>query len=131
MQKNHPFLAAAAEVDITPSLGTIIGVDFLPHYARFIHDPLYSKALIFKNIVQTLVIIVVDICIMDSDFMDEVKAEIQRQTGIKPENILLSSNHNHASGAIVGFLGGAADLAYRKKLPSLIISSVNQALSRL
>ena len=131
MQKNHPFLAASAEVDITPSLGTIIGVDFLPHYARFIHDPLYSKALIFKNTVQTLVIIVVDICIMDTDFMDEVKAEIQRQTDIRPENILLSSNHNHASGAIVGFLGGAADLTYRKKLPSLIISSVNQALSRL
>lgn len=131
MKEIHPLLSGAAEVDITPPLGTIIGVDFLPHYARFIHDSIYAKTLVFENANQTLVIIVVDICIMDTDFMDEIKAKIHQKTGIKPENILLSSNHNHASGAVVGFLGGAADLTYRKKLPSLIISSVIQALSQL
>jgi neutral ceramidase len=131
MSNQNNFLAAAAQVDITPPLGTIIGVDFLPHYARFIHDKLYSKALVFKNQEVTIAIVVVDICIMDTDYMDEMKAEIQRITGIKPENILLSSNHNHASGAVVGYLGGSADMTYRRKLPALIIESVVKANANL
>jgi neutral ceramidase len=131
MSNQNIFLAGVAQVDITPSLGTIIGVDFLPHYARFIHDKLHSKTLILKNSEITIAIVVVDICIMDTEYMDEMKAEIQQKTGIKPKNILLSSNHNHASGAVVGYLGGAVDMAYRLKLPALIIESVVRANANL
>jgi len=37
--ENNKFLAGDARVDITPPMGTILGVDMFPHYARFIHDP--------------------------------------------------------------------------------------------
>jgi neutral ceramidase len=131
MEENTNFKAGAAKVDITPSLGTIIGADFLPHYARFIHDPLYSKSLVFKDVNTIIAIIVVDICIMDTDFMDGVKARIQLLTGIEPKNILLASNHNHAAGDIISLLGGAADITYKKKLPDLIIESVILAKNNL
>jgi neutral ceramidase len=131
MEENTNFQAGAAKVDITPSLGTIIGADFLPHYARFIHDPLYSKSLVFKDVNTIIAIIVVDICIMDTDFMDGVKARIQLLTGIEPKNILLASNHNHAAGDIISLLGGAADITYKKKLPDLIIESVILAKNNL
>lgn len=131
MDESTNFQAGAAKVDITPSLGTIIGADFLPHYARFIHDPLFSKSLVFKNKQNIIAIIVVDICIMDSEFMDDVKLKIQTATGIHPKNILLASNHNHAAGDIINLLGGAADVAYKKKLPNLIVESVRLAKNNL
>lgn len=127
MEENTNFQAGAAKVDITPSLGTIIGADFLPHYARFINDPLFAKSLVFKDKDIVVAIIVVDICIMDTDFMDDVKAKIQIETGIEPKHILLASNHNHAAGDIISLLGGAADVSYKKKLPSLIVESVKLA----
>jgi neutral ceramidase len=131
MKERNNFQAGAAKIAITPTLGTIIGADFLPHYARFIHDPLFSKSLVFRNIDTIIAIIVVDICIMDTDFMDDVKSRIQYLTGIEPQNILLSSNHNHAAGDIISLLGGAADIAYKKKLPDLIVQSVISAKDKL
>jgi neutral ceramidase len=131
MKDSTNFQAGAAKVDITPSLGTIIGADFLPHYARFIHDPLFSKSLVFSDNDMIVAIIVVDICIMDTDFMDDVKSRIQSEAGIEPKNILLASNHNHAAGDIINLLGGAADVAYKKKLPALIIESVKLAKNNL
>ena len=131
MNDSTNFQAGAAKVDITPSLGTTIGADFLPHYARFIHDPLFSKSLVFKDKENIVAIIVVDICIMDTDFMDDVKSKILWFTGIEPTNVLLASNHNHAAGDIINLLGGAADVAYKKKLPNLIVESVRLAKANL
>jgi len=41
--------AGVARVNITPPYGTIINGDFLPNYAREIHDSIYSRALAFDN----------------------------------------------------------------------------------
>jgi neutral ceramidase len=125
------FIAGAAQVDITPSLGTIIGVDFLPHYTRFIHDPLYVKSIVFTDNKIKIAIIIVDICIMATEYMDKIKADIASQTDIPKEYILLASNHNHASGDVVGLLGGAADKSYRQKIPQLIVNSVIKANANL
>ncbi len=125
------FLAGAAKVDITPPMGTILGVDFVMHYARFIHDPLHAKAVVLKNREQMMAIVIVDICIMDTDLMEDIKAGILQKTGIRRENILLASNHNHASGDVVGLLGGAVDINYRKKLPALVVQSVEDAFKNL
>ncbi|MBO0936661.1 hypothetical protein J2I47_08910 [Fibrella sp. HMF5335] len=131
MEHTSTFLAGAAQVDITPPLGTIVGVDFLPHYARFIHDPLYAKALVMQDGATKTAIVVVDICIMATDYMAAIKTDIHQQTGIEPAHILLASNHNHASGAVVGLLGGAADLTYRARLFPQIVAAVVTANSRL
>lgn len=131
MNKPNIFKAGAAQVDITPSLGSFVGVDFLTHYARYIHDPLHSKALIFSDNSKMVAIIVVDICIMPTDFMDNVKTLISNKTGIERSNILLSSTHTHAAGAIIDLLSCSPDLAYIKRLPDLILKSVQDAINNL
>ncbi len=50
IQAQSPIKAGAARENITPPLGTIINGDFLPMYAREIHDSLYAKALAFDNV---------------------------------------------------------------------------------
>src|SRR4051812_20009113 len=102
------FLAGAAKVDITPPLGTYINGDFIAHYANYIHDPLHARALVFKQNDLLAVIVVVDICVMPKDFLDAVKAEVEKQTGIAPGNILISSTHTHAAGSVASVYLGAA-----------------------
>ena len=125
------FLAGAAQVDITPPLGTLINGDLITHYARTIHDPLYAKALVMQSGEETITIVVVDICAMPKDFLDEIKAVIQQQTGIPFSNMLISSTHTHAAGSIMSLLMGAADLPYRQKLAGLIPQAVQRAVQQL
>ncbi|TAN17679.1 MAG: hypothetical protein EPN37_06330 [Chitinophagaceae bacterium] len=121
------FIAGAAEIDITPPLGTAINGDFVSHYAHVIHDPLYAKALVLQNNEQTIAFVVVDICMMRKDFVDEVKREIFERCAITRENILISATHTHAGGSIEDLLLAVADLTYRKKLSGLIIEAVIKA----
>jgi hypothetical protein len=54
MTKTNNFQVGAAKVDITPSLGTIIGFDFLPGYTHFIHNPLFVKSMIIAAIITEI-----------------------------------------------------------------------------
>lgn len=123
--------AGAAQADITPSLGTILGVDFISHYARFIHDPLFTKTLILRQDETLFALVMVDICIMPSDFLILVKDKIHSATAIKKEHITLACTHTHGAGNVAGLLGGAVDIAYRNRLPDLIVESVVDALKKL
>src|SRR5690606_30859166 len=123
--------AGAAQVDITPPLGTIINGDHVLHYARYIHDALYAKALVMRNGDTTVALMVADICAMDNTLLDEVKAGIQKQADIPAENILISSTHPHAAGSVVRLLLSPADLPYRQKLPDLLIEAVVKAKDNL
>lgn len=130
MAELNGFMAGVAQVDITPALGTVLGVDMTSHYARFIHDPIYSKALVLTRKATSIVLVIVDICIMDTDLISEIKDRITIATGISYENILLACNHNHAAANVVGYLGSSVDLGYRKKLPAWIVESVTQAVKK-
>ncbi|WP_138476652.1 hypothetical protein [Dyadobacter bucti] len=126
-----PFCAGAAQVKTTPPLGTRINGDFVTHYANFIHDDLYAKALVLQNGEVTVAMVVVDICIMPKDFLDQTKVEIEKVTGIPFAHILISSTHTHAAGSVADVHLGSTDPAYAKKLPGLIVSAVQQAIAKM
>ena len=128
---SQSFKAAAAEVNITPPLGTLVNGGFTTNYARVIHDSLHTKALVLKNNETTIALVVVDICEMLKDFIDATKSQIQKETGIPAANILISSTHAHSAGAVESDFLAFADLAYRKKLPGLIAKSVKNAQLKL
>ncbi len=129
--KTDSLHAGAAKVDTTPPLGTVINGDFVTHYANLIHDPLFAKALVLRYGETTVAFVVVDICVMPKDFVDEVKALIREQTGLPPAAVLLSSTHTHAAGSVADVHLTGPDMLYRKKLPGLIAASVRQALHNL
>ncbi len=125
------FLAGASCIDITPPVGTRINGDFISHYAHTIHDNLYSKALALKSGEETVVMVVVDICYMQDDFLRPIRREISQKTGLPEKNFLFCCTHAHSAGAVCDLLLGAADLPYTRKLPALIIQSVIDALDSL
>lgn len=131
MNHQDKLWAGAAKVDITPPLGTIINGDFVVHYAQYVHDPLYAKALLFRDGKLTLAIVVVDICVMGQELLDEAKALVAQKHSIPPSQILISSTHTHAAGAVEEVHLVQADLAYRKKIPGYILNTVTQAFKNL
>ena len=121
------FLAGAAKQDVTPVKGTLIGGDFFSHYARFISDPLYAKSLVLKKGEKHCAIIMLDLCMLPSDLIDEIKLLVTDTIGILKEDILLACTHTHGAPDVAGILGGAVDISYRKKLPNLVLKSVQKA----
>src|SRR5690554_5935102 len=128
---NEVLLAGAAQVDITPPLGTIINGDFVAHYANYVHDPLHAKALVLQNENIFIAIVVVDICVMGQELLDSVKKQAEQELGINPSHLLISSTHTHAAGSVEEVHLVHADLAYRKKLPDLIFKAVALAKAQL
>lgn len=113
--------ANASQVDITPSLGTVINGEFTCRYASRIADPLYAKAIYLHDETVQILLIVVDICVMKREFLDPIKAEIERQTGVPVSNQLISSTHAHSTGSVADLLLAHADLAYRQLLSRKIL----------
>lgn len=128
---SNVFQAGAASIETTPPLGTIINGDFVTHYAQKIHDPLHAKALVLKNEDSCLAIVVVDICVLGKELLDETKAIIEEKFGLSPRQVMISATHTHASGAVEDVHMVPADLAYRKRLPGLITKAVGRALGKV
>src|SRR5690606_23786443 len=90
-----------------------------------------AKAMVMQNDSTSLLFLVVDICVMQRDFLDEVKKIITVQTGIPAENQLISSTHTHSAGSVADLLMGHVDWAYRKKLPALLAEAAARAQQQL
>ena len=126
-----PMLAGAAKTDITPPLGTYINGDFVAHYATRIHDQLYAKSLVLQCGDTIVALVVVDICVIEKELVDETKGLIKTQTGIPYEHILISATHTHAGGSVASVYLSAADIHYMRALPALIARSVTAAKLRM
>jgi neutral ceramidase len=123
--------AGAAKINITPPIGTIINGDFLPMYTNVIHDSLYARALAFSNDKSKFVFIVVDIMTLDGDLINEVKKNIEQNTGLTKNQIMISATHAHSCGSVTETATCAADLAYRQWLPAKIGLAAKYALKNL
>ncbi len=131
MNTTTTFYAGAAKVKTTPPLGTRINGDFVTHYAGFIHDDLYSRAIVMQQGETKVALVVVDICVMPKEFLDDVKMRITEITAIPGSHILISSTHTHAAGSVSDVHLGSVDVGYSKKLPGLIVESVMLAIEKL
>jgi neutral ceramidase len=131
MELTMTFLAGAAQVEITPPLGTIINGDFKAHYANYIHDALYAKAVVLRKGETQLVIVVIDICVMPKTYVDALRKSIADELGFKFENILISSTHTHAAGSVAEAYLSSVDSGYSRMLPPLVKKAVSLAKNKL
>jgi neutral ceramidase len=130
-QAQLPVKAGSARVNVTPPVGTIINGDFLPNYAREIHDSLFARALAFDNGEMKFVFIVVDNMTLDAGLINSAKSLIKSETGLPPAQVMISCNHAHSTGSVIETATVQADLSYRLYLPARIARSAVMALSEL
>jgi len=97
-------LAGAAEVDISPPLGThLLGDLCRLRPADEIVDPIYARALVVQDgegdAARRLCVISMDLLSINNECTDLVRRAIEERFGLPPEAVMLHTTQNHSSPA--------------------------------
>lgn len=128
-----------ATTEITPPLGTPLAGYYHARGADGVLDPLSSKAMVIEQGGERAALVVVDLLNITRAITDRARAEIEQQTGIKGDHVMISATHAHTGPQLANRtqlnadMGGQQELAvaYTERLPGLIAESVRAACGRL
>lgn len=124
--------AGAAVVDITPEkLPVLVSGGFLSRSADSVKTPLNARALVLDDGRDKLAIVIVDICMMPRDMIDEAKQLASKRTGIRADRMLVASTHTHSAPSCAGALGTAREPTYWPFLRGKLVEAVAAALEHL
>ncbi len=93
--KKRKLQAGVSEVEITPpAIGTFLIASGL---STGVHDELFARALVLDNGQQRLAIVILDLVGLDFTLVEEMRTEIERQTGIPGSQVMLNCSHTHSA----------------------------------
>ncbi len=121
----------AAEIDITPPIGTGMVGALTPRYSIGIDDPLMAKALVLESKGIRIAIVAMDLATLPRRHGDACIKAASWKTGIPADHIIWCASHTH-TGPISEpevYPQGIkpSDLAWLKKLPGQFAQVVAQA----
>lgn len=96
------FRAGAATSNITPPLGGPIIGGFLPIPSKHVHDELHARCLVLDDGATRVAIVVCDLLGIHRAVSDAARAQVQEQTGIPPERVLICATHTHSATSALG-----------------------------
>lgn len=76
---SQQFKAGAANVSITPPIGTSMNGGFLPAKAEQIHESLYAKAVVVDDSKVKAAFVLVDICVASAETYNAAKMIIEKK----------------------------------------------------
>jgi len=138
---NHPLLAAAKEIDITPPVGSKLeGYIARKENSRGIHDPLMGAVLLIQVEKQTIALISLDYLALSTSTARQIRESVSLKINIPVQNIMVACTHTHSGPAglplnnpllnqekdsaleemLVRKLSGAASWAYDSIQPAMI-----------
>lgn len=125
--------AGCAIVDISPRvLPAICNGGFLEQTHDRIDDSLHARCLALSNSEQTIVLAIVDSCMMPRDVCDAIKQSVASKAKIAPSNILVAATHTHSAPSVMDFcLGTRKDPIYADQLIQQVSEGIVTAASRL
>ena len=97
-----PLEAGAATSNITPPLGTKIVGGFAPYPAEHVHDELHARCLVLDDGQTRLALVVCDLLGLHRSVSVAARRLIEEETGIPPQNVLISATHTHSAGTALG-----------------------------
>ena len=126
------FRAGAYAMDVSPpKLPVIVNGYTFERIVDVVHDPLHARCLVLDDGVTRIAIVVVDVCVMPRDLIDEAKRLAHEATGIPTDRMLISATHTHSAPSTMPALGSRADPDYVKFLPGQIAQGIQRAASNL
>jgi hypothetical protein len=104
-----------------------------------VHDDLYAKAIVLECGGTRAAMVCCDLITMPLNVAQEARRLIEKDTGLKPDQVMISATHAHTGPILPGRTaretadGPGGDLAqeYVEQLPSRIAASVKQAVEKL
>jgi hypothetical protein len=116
--------AGAAVVDATPTkFPVVVNGSFLERTAGKVTDPIQVRALALSDGKTTLVLAVVDSCMVPRGLIDAARAGIP--------HVMVSSTHTHSAPSSMGCLGTDADPDYPAFLQGKITEALKKAVEAL
>lgn len=94
-----PLRAAAVKVDITPQDSQWLS-GYGPRQSNGVLDPIYHRVLALDAEGAAFYLIASDLCLFSPTLYDSVAADLQREAGIDPKQVLWSVTHTHAAPEI-------------------------------
>lgn len=92
----------AATSNITPHLGRVIIGNFGQPLSTYVHDELYARCIVLSDGKTELALVVCDLLGIPMNLCDAARAQIEKQTGIPADNILLCATHTHSASSALG-----------------------------
>lgn len=131
--------AGAAQVDITPPVGTPMAGYYVSRVAEGTHDPLYVKAIVFEKNGVRVALAACDLVWLPRNLSEQARRLIQQQTGIAPDHVMISATHDHTGPVILtvpsryNLKGNMLRITqdYTNALPGRIAQAVQLAASHL
>ena len=91
-------LAGAAEVDITPKMGTQIAGDIgRRRPAEILIDPIYTKALVLDEGQQRLCVLSLDLAVVPGVWTEKIREGAQERFGFEPDAVMVHAVQNHSA----------------------------------
>ena len=122
------------ECDITPPLGGLLWGHYHDVRATGVMDRLFARAAVIEGDDGTVAAFVtLDCCALPTGIHEKVTKRIFEYTGIKPENVCISSNHTHWGAPVKASpeIGCYEDAPYLDVFLRLVADAVTLAYRRL
>jgi len=87
--------AGAAQIDITPPVGTSLAGYFSDRVSDRVIDPLRAHALILESGGERIAVVSCDVICMPASVADPARQLIEERTGIPGGNVLICATHTH------------------------------------
>ena len=87
--------AGAAQVEITPPVGTSLSGYFTDRVSDTVADPLFARALVIEHDGEGMALVSCDVICLTRDTTDAAKARIAQRCGLAPERVLICATHTH------------------------------------
>lgn len=89
------FQVGYAQVNINPMMGIGMEGYYIPRYAKGFLDDLEASALALSLGEETVLLVSVDTCLIETYLCDRYRERIQEATGISKDKVFLSATHTH------------------------------------
>lgn len=123
--------AGFSKVCISPPIGAPLAGFAARHgMCEGIHDDLFSRALVIEKDGNAVAFVSLDVLAVSSEFVERVRENIQRRTGIKSDAIMIAATHTHAGPVTIRTFfnpDGTLDKDYMERLSKAVEDSVAQA----
>jgi hypothetical protein len=113
--------------DITPAPGSQMPGGFFKHLGKGAAEPLLAAACVVYDGTTPAALVGIDSLFVTRPMVEAARRQIQKETSIPGENVLIGASHTHTGGPIASALGSAEDVAYLDKVAREIAGAVNRA----
>ncbi|MDF1751503.1 MAG: hypothetical protein P1U89_01885 [Verrucomicrobiales bacterium] len=126
------FKAASVIVDITPqTFPVLVNGGMLSRSVDTVHTPLSARSLAVSDGNESIVIVVVDSCMVPRPLCDQAKSIASEKAGIPMDHILISATHTHSAPSCLSCLGTEADPVYSPFLVKKLVDAILTPLKNL